>query len=56
MSKAQIVDHVWDYDFDGNFGVVETYVSYLRKKLGDPDGSLLETVRGIGYVIRGDTP
>jgi two-component system OmpR family response regulator len=52
MSKAQIVDHVWEYDFDGNYGIVETYVSYLRKKLGDGDGSIIETVRGVGYVIR----
>lgn len=52
MSKAQIVDHVWEYDFDGNYGIVETYVSYLRKKLDDTDGSLIQTIRGIGYVIR----
>lgn len=52
MSKVQIVEHVWEYDFDGNYGVVETYVSYLRKKLGDHDGSLVQTVRGVGYVIR----
>ena len=52
MSKRQIVDYVWEYDFDGNYGVVETYVSYLRKKLDDPDGSLIQTVRGVGYVIR----
>jgi two-component system OmpR family response regulator len=52
MSKGQIVDHVWEYDFDGNYGIVETYVSYLRRKLGDHDGSLIRTVRGIGYVIR----
>ena len=52
MSKAQIVDHVWEYDFDGNYGIVETYISYLRRKLGDADGSLVQTVRGIGYVIR----
>jgi two-component system OmpR family response regulator len=52
MSKAQIVDHVWEYDFDGNYGIVETYVSYLRKKLGDSDGSLIQTVRGVGYVVR----
>lgn len=54
MSKAQIIDHVWEYDFDGNYGIVETYVSYLRKKLDDPDGTLIETVRGVGYVIRTD--
>ncbi len=52
MSKSQIVDYVWEYDFDGNYGIVETYVSYLRKKLDDADGSLIQTVRGIGYVIR----
>jgi two-component system OmpR family response regulator len=52
MSKAQIVDYVWEYDFDGNYGIVETYVSYLRKKLADSDGSLIQTVRGVGYVIR----
>jgi two-component system OmpR family response regulator len=52
MSKAQIVDYVWEYDFDGNYGIVETYVSYLRKKLDDTGGKLIQTVRGIGYVIR----
>jgi two-component system OmpR family response regulator len=52
MSKSQIVDYVWEYDFDGNYGIVETYVSYLRKKLNDTDGSLVQTVRGVGYVIR----
>lgn len=52
MSKGQIVDYVWEYDFDGNYGIVETYVSYLRKKLGDADGSLIQTVRGVGYVVR----
>lgn len=52
MSKAQIIEYVWEYDFDGNYGIVETYVSYLRKKLGDSDGRLIQTVRGVGYVIR----
>ncbi len=52
MSKGQIVDYVWEYDFDGNYGIVETYISYLRKKLGDTGGSLIHTVRGVGYVIR----
>jgi len=55
MAKGQIVDYVWEYDFDGNYGIVETYVSYLRKKLGDTDGSLIQTVRGVGYVIRNVT-
>lgn len=53
MSKSQIIDYVWEYDFDGNYGIVETYVSYLRKKLNDPGGDLVQTVRGVGYVIRG---
>ena len=52
ISKGQIIDHVWEYDFDGNYGIVETYVSYLRRKLGDGDGTLIQTVRGVGYVIR----
>jgi two-component system OmpR family response regulator len=52
MSKSQIVDSVWEYDFDGGYGIVETYVSYLRKKLPGDGGSLIQTVRGIGYVIR----
>jgi two-component system OmpR family response regulator len=52
VSKLQILDYVWEYDFEGDVRVVETYVSYLRKKLG-PDGSkLLQTVRGVGYVLR----
>ena len=52
MSKSQIVDYVWEYDFDGNYGIVETYVSYLRRKLGDTKGSTIQTVRGVGYVVR----
>jgi len=55
MSKGQIVDYVWEYDFDGNYGIVETYVSYLRKKLADHNSSLIQTVRGVGYVIRNTT-
>jgi two-component system OmpR family response regulator len=54
LSKAQILDHVWEYDFDGDAGVVETYVSYLRRKLDDGNGApaLLHTVRGVGYTVR----
>ncbi len=52
LSRAQILDHVWDYDFDGDGRIVETYVAYLRKKL-DPHGPrLIQTVRGIGYCLR----
>ena len=52
LSRSQILDHVWQYDFDGNATVVETYISYLRKKvdaLGEP---LIKTVRGVGYTLR----
>src|SRR6202165_489710 len=52
MSKNQILDHVWQYDFGGDGNVLETYISYLRKKL-DPLGTpLLHTVRGVGYVLK----
>jgi two-component system OmpR family response regulator len=52
LSKAQILDHVWQYDFGGDGGVVETYVGYLRRKLDTDDHKLITTVRGIGYTIR----
>jgi two-component system OmpR family response regulator len=52
VSKSQILDHVWQYDFDGNASVVENYVSYLRKKVDDGQSPLLHTVRGFGYVLR----
>jgi two-component system OmpR family response regulator len=52
LSKYQILDHVWTYDFAGNASVVENYISYLRKKLGAP--RLIHTVRGFGYVLRSD--
>jgi two-component system OmpR family response regulator len=52
LSKAQILDHVWEYDFGGNGNVVETFISYLRKKV-DADGDpLIQTVRGFGYSLR----
>jgi two-component system OmpR family response regulator len=54
LSKQQILDHVWQYDFNGEENVVETYVSYLRRKL-DPLGEpLIRTVRGFGYALRVD--
>ena len=51
LSKEQIIDHVWNYDFNGEMGIVESYVSYLRKKL-DPITSepLIRTKRGVGYM------
>jgi two-component system, OmpR family, response regulator len=52
LSKAQILDHVWQYDFGGDANVVETYVSYLRRKLDPLGPPLIQTVRGVGYVLR----
>jgi two-component system OmpR family response regulator len=52
LSKAQILDHVWHYDFRGEANVVETYISYLRKKVDVSPPSLIHTVRGVGYVLR----
>lgn len=50
LSKAQILGHVWNYDFGGDGGIVETYVGYLRRKLGGKP--LIHTIRGVGYVLR----
>ena len=52
LSKAQILDHVWQYDFGGDANVVETYVSYLRRKLDPLGPPIIQTVRGVGYVMR----
>jgi two-component system OmpR family response regulator len=54
LTKAQILDHVWEYDFNGEMGIVESYVSYLRKKL-DPISKepLIVTKRGVGYMLKG---
>ena len=52
LSKAQILDHVWEYDFDGDGNVVETYISYLRRKLDQSGPPLIQTVRGVGYTLR----
>jgi two-component system, OmpR family, response regulator len=52
VSKAQILDHVWDYDFGGDGGVVETYIGYLRRKLDTGDPKLIHTIRGVGYTLR----
>ncbi len=52
LSKAQILDHVWHYDFGGDANVVESYVSYLRRKLDTREPRLLHTLRGVGYVLR----
>ena len=52
MSKQQILAHVWDYDFPGDPGVVEKFVSQLRKKVDENAMPLIHTVRGFGYVMR----
>jgi two-component system, OmpR family, response regulator len=52
LSKPQILDHVWHYDFDGDSNILETYVSYLRKKLNQYGPPLIHTVRLVGYVLR----
>jgi two-component system OmpR family response regulator len=52
LSKAQILDHVWHYDFGGDGNVVETYVSYLRKKLEKFGPPLINTIRLVGYTLR----
>lgn len=54
LSKAQILDHVWNYDFGGDGGIVETYIGYLRRKVDDAELKLIHTIRGVGYTIRAD--
>jgi two-component system OmpR family response regulator len=55
VSKQQILDHVWQYDFGGDASSVETYISYLRKKIDRHEPKLIKTVRGVGYTLRTDT-
>lgn len=53
LSKAQILDHVWEYDFNGDAGIVESYISYLRRKLdAHTSDSLIQTKRGFGYMLK----
>jgi two-component system OmpR family response regulator len=52
LSKTQILDHVWSYDFAGDTNIVESYVSYLRRKIDNVEPRLIHTLRGIGYVLR----
>jgi two-component system OmpR family response regulator len=54
LTRPQILDRVWRYDFDGNGNVVDLYVGYLRRKLDPLGPPLLRTVRGVGYVLRAD--
>jgi two-component system OmpR family response regulator len=52
LTRGQLLDHVWSYDFDGDARVLETYISYLRKKVDAEGPPLLHTVRGVGYSLR----
>ena len=52
LTRSQILDHVWEYDFGGDARVLETYISYLRKKLDQHGPSLIHTARGVGYALR----
>jgi two-component system, OmpR family, response regulator len=52
LSKAQILDHVWNYDFRGDDSIVESYISYLRRKVDATEPRLIHTLRGVGYVLR----
>ena len=54
LSRAQILDHVWEYDFDGDSSVVDTFISYVRRKVDTGEQKLIQTVRGIGYCLRED--
>ncbi len=52
VSKTQILHHVWDYDFDGDASIVESYISFLRRKIDDGRVPLIKTIRGAGYTLR----
>jgi two-component system OmpR family response regulator len=56
LSRPQLLDHVWDYDFGGDSRVLETYISYLRKKVDSEGSPLIHTVRGVGYALRRPRP
>jgi two-component system OmpR family response regulator len=53
LSKAQILDHVWEYDFNGDAGIVESYISYLRRKIDQHSAEpMIQTKRGFGYMLK----
>ncbi len=55
VSRSQILDHVWDYDFDGESSIIESFMSYLRKRVDSTEPKLIHTLRGIGYSLRTPT-
>jgi two-component system OmpR family response regulator len=52
LSRAQILDHVWQYDFGGDGRIVETYIGYVRRKIDTTEPRLIQTIRGVGYTLR----
>lgn len=56
VSRAQILDHVWQYDFDGESAIIESFISNLRKKADAVEPKLIHTVRGVGYILREPAP
>jgi two-component system OmpR family response regulator len=55
LTRRQILDRVWSYDFDGELSVVDTYISYLRRKVDTVEPRLIHTVRGVGFILRVDS-
>lgn len=53
VTKAQILERVWNYDFSGDTGIVDTYISYLRRKIDNGGPKLIHTVHGVGFILRG---
>ncbi len=55
LTKREIIEHVWDYDFEGDSNIVEVYIGYLRKKIDTPfQKKSIRTVRGVGYLLETD--
>ena len=54
LSRAQLLQNVWEYDFDGDSSIVDTYISYLRRKLDQVEPKLIHTIRGVGFCLRAD--
>lgn len=52
LTRAQLLDHVWEYDFEGDSSIVDTYISYIRKKLDVGEPKLIHTIRGVGFCLR----
>ena len=55
LSRTQLLENVWGYDFETDSSVVDTYVSYLRRKLDQNEPKLIHTIRGVGFCLRADT-